>query len=63
MPRKQKKNPEKFAFTTCDECDGYPAIWRWWCGKSLCSECAKRSFVKYLATLVSGVGAVWYLFF
>jgi len=52
MSRKRKVKDEKVVFTECEKCGGYPAMWRWFNGKVLCSDCATSEFKKYLAALV-----------
>jgi formylmethanofuran dehydrogenase subunit E len=62
MSRKHKHKSETIIFTECEECGGFPAMWRWFNGKTLCSECATKAFIKYLAGL-AGTAAILYLFF
>lgn len=54
MSRSKKKKVEYYVFENCEVCGTNPAIIRFWNGKTLCTECAARSFKKYLVTLVAG---------
>jgi hypothetical protein len=63
MSRKHKGNKERIYFTNCEICGQYPAMWRWFNWKVLCSECATKAFMKYLAALASGAAVIWLLCF
>jgi len=42
-------------FGVCEICAGSPAIYRSFCGKTLCTDCARNEFQKYLKTLLAGL--------
>ncbi len=52
MPKRDKS--KYFEFKSCEVCGKSPAIIRFWNRKTLCSDCAKTSFRKYLAALAAG---------
>lgn len=58
MSRKHNHKPEKIVFTECEDCGTYPAMWRWFNGKTQCSECATKDFKQYLAAIAAGVVAI-----
>lgn len=56
--KKDINNYKQYKFTDCESCGSYPALFRWYNNKYECTDCAKRSFSKYLAALVAGAAVI-----
>jgi ribosomal protein L37AE/L43A len=49
---------KQYQFSKCETCGKYPALFRWYNKKCECTECAKKSFAKYMAALVAGTAVL-----